>query len=401
MSTDPTGATEPAAGDAPAPPGLREPQVIAKQNRAAGLALGATVAIGFLAGLAGAAIIALGSTLVGPGATLGERLSAVEANLGAAASKRDMDNLDKRAAALEQRADGLHGTLTGLGQRVETTQSTVAQLSEQAKAALEQAKSVAAQAAGATGNAPTAGAAAESAALGQRLDEATRQVSAVDQRLAAFEQRLSALAQAPKGLTADDLATTVAGLQDKIGQANRPALGSAWIGIALLARDKLNAGLALGPEIAALQSLGATAAALAPLQPFADTPAPSMAALGETFASSIRAILAAHKPAEDGNLLDWLSAEAAQLVRVRKLGESKGSTPADLVARIETALAQDRLADAMAAWNTLPEASRAASKAFGDAAQARLGASQALDRLIAASLDAMVSGNPGAGEPSR
>jgi hypothetical protein len=71
-----------------------------------------------------------------------------------------------------------------------------------------------------------------------------------------------------------------------------------------------------------------------------------------------------------------------KVVRVTPVGEVAGDDPAALASQIGAALERGRIAEALAAWERLPEPARQASQEWASAAKARLAADQAARGLL-------------------
>ena len=162
-------------------------------------------------------------------------------------------------------------------------------------------------------------------------------------------------------------------------------------GLAVVAQAILQAvdrGTPFSAELNIAESLGADPVRLVALRAVADKGAPGVAGLAAAWAGQRRAALGASVavPGEDQGLLDRLAASAARLVRVRPAGEVAGDDPGALAARIDAALARGSISEALAAWDRLPAAAKAASAAFGDPARRRVAADEAARTLAAAAV---------------
>ena len=162
-------------------------------------------------------------------------------------------------------------------------------------------------------------------------------------------------------------------------------------GLAVVAQAILQAvdrGTPFSADLNIAESLGADPVRLVALRAVADKGAPGVAGLAAAWAGQRRAALGASVavPGEDQGLLDRLAASAARLVRVRPAGEVAGDDPGALAARIDAALARGSISEALAAWDRLPAAAKAASAAFGDPARRRVAADEAARTLAAAAV---------------
>ena len=289
-----------------------------------------------------------------------EALRAEIAGLRAGSSAPAPDLLgafDRRIAALEQKAAAPRpaesapvasppaaAELRALAERVAAADAAAKAAGESARTALQ-----------------TANRAAEASArpLPPPVD-----LQPLDRRLAALESREAPMAVMARRTEAAGLAVVA----QSIAQA-------------------LDQGAPFESALAAAASLGADAGKLAPLQVFAKTGAPTIRSLARLWSDESRAALNAAQPPEaDQGWVDRLKAGAARVVRVRPVGEAAGEDPAALGARIEAALGRGAAAEALAAWTRLPEPSRAASRAFGEAARQRIAAGEAAQALASAAL---------------
>jgi hypothetical protein len=105
------------------------------------------------------------------------------------------------------------------------------------------------------------------------------------------------------------------------------------------------------------------------------------AALLEEFGPAADAILALDAPKPEG-MLDGLLANARSLVKVQPDGPLEGDTNEAIVSRIRAALEAGNLANALAQWESLPEAARNVSAQWGGKLKARVEAGAALDNVL-------------------
>ncbi len=239
-------------------------------------------------------------------------------------------------------------------------------------------------------------------ALGQRLDELRQ---ALDTRAKAADQRFDALQQSADARTKTvdqrlaDLAKAVEG---------RAEASSVQAALRVVASDRiasaLNTGAPYADALATLKQLDpGQAGALAPLEPFAQSGAPTAASLAQSFqpvaAKLNAAALAARQKAvaERGSIADRLTSMAESIVSVKKVG-SEGAAPAPSnaadpteagVAKIQDALARGAVAEAAQAFDALPEAARKEAAEFGQRLKARAAAGEAARARLAASFAAI------------
>jgi len=155
-------------------------------------------------------------------------------------------------------------------------------------------------------------------------------------------------------------------------------------------------------ELSAARRLADGNIDLSPLGRFADTGVPTLADLRQDFRSvAFKMIDAGEEPA-NGGIVDRLLAGAKSVVRVRKVSHDAGDSSVEaVVARMETALNEDRLAEVLEEAKALPQQAQAAAQDF----LAKVEARNAVDRALAtvetqlkASLVAPVAGDAKAQE---
>lgn len=152
-------------------------------------------------------------------------------------------------------------------------------------------------------------------------------------------------------------------------------------------REKLDRGTPFKPELAALEKLGADAQRLAPLKSLADKGAPGAQALLQSFRSVASATAqAGQQTGQPGDppagFLDRLTRNAANLVRIRPVGEAQGDDSGALVSRIESALARGDVRQAVAQWDALPPAAQQSSRDWADRARTRAEADASVRQIL-------------------
>ncbi len=202
--------------------------------------------------------------------------------------------------------------------------------------------------------------------------------------LAATEQRIALLESALAAPKADDQATEARA----VGSADVSRAAPLAV-VAQTAARLIDEGRPMAAEVDALRSLGVDDAALAPLSAVAEKGAPTPAALKAQWADAEPAVDAVIRPNLGDSLLDKFAAGARQIVTVRRVGAQTGDDPASLVARIPAALDDGDAAAALAAWAKLPEAARAASQGWADAARSRIDAETAARGLAARAIETL------------
>lgn len=143
----------------------------------------------------------------------------------------------------------------------------------------------------------------------------------------------------------------------------------------------IDRGSAFSTELAQAQKLAGNSVNLDPLVPFARTGVPTLAELQEQFKSVAFKMIDAESVPADSSIVDRLIAGAKSVVRVRKISHDEQDKGVEaVVARMETALAEDRLDDVLAEYKTLPASVQDAGEDF----IARVEARNSVDKALAA-----------------
>ena len=298
---------------------------------------------------------------------LSARIGAVE-TADAATAK----TLEARLAALES-GSAKAGALSALDKRLAALEASslkpeaLAGAQADARAARDAAAKALAVAISAGGDKAAPPAAPAEAIPDPRVAKLQTDTAALGDRISKLETALAA----PKAET-------------RAPQAEAPkapdAAGQAIAAIAL--EQRLRAGEPYATELAALGRSGADAAALAALKPFADSGAPTSAALSASFAKATPAILAAaHPESSQGTAVDKVLENMRKLVRVHPVGEAVGEDADAVVSQVEAALARGQVSAAVGAFAKLPDAARAAAADWVKSAQARAGVDAAAKAL--------------------
>jgi len=250
-------------------------------------------------------------------------------------------------------------------------------------------------------------------ALTDRVAAAEAQTKSLSDSLAALNKRLDEIAEAAKTANQaavqrgdlDALTNRVAALESAIkalsDNASHPRSAAtdqaARLTIAAEAlRATVERGAPYQAELAAVQSLGADANALTPLQPFAATGVPSAATLAQSLATLTPSLRQAANTAADGDsFLGRLEANAQQLVRFTPINAPTGNNPSAVIARMNVEAERGDIAAALADAAQLPDAAKALAADWVKQAGAREAALTA-SRQIAA--DALAALNKTAGQ---
>jgi hypothetical protein len=339
-------------------------------------------AAGLGGAILGAALALLAGWLIAPRAGALDDVRARVAALETSAQTQSAATaaLDKRVVGLEAGAGGAAkaDALDSLGRRVDALEAA----SGDAKTTLDEARAALADAAKALAAAQAsppsnAAAPAEPSALEPRLAK-------LEADLAAAQSRLDRLGGLDQRLAKLEGATAAPKSEARVAPANSATENAASVAVvALSLEQRFAAGAPFAAELAALSQLGVGADALAPLKPFAESGAPTLAALAASWAKVEPAVAAAAPPPTRSGwdrLLDHMRA----LVRIRRVGEAAANDESEPpVARIGAALERGDLAAALDAYGRLPEAARAAGGLWADAARAREGAAKTATALRA------------------
>jgi len=224
----------------------------------------------------------------------------------------------------------------------------------------------------------------------------------IDTRLAAFAKPADiSAAVSPLSAKLKDLKENVQGVIEsenaRKATAKRIVLS---LELANLQRA-IDRGTGYAPELAQARKLADGSIDLTPLARFADTGVPTPAELRHDFkAVAFKIIDAGQGPAE-GSIVDRLLAGAKSVVRVRKVSHSPDDKSVEaMVARMETALNEDRLGDVLQEARTLPQASQDAAQDFLAKVEARHAVDHALTS-VEAQLKASLVAPAGAGDKAQ
>ncbi len=337
-----------------------------------------TAALG--GGLVGAALIGVGLWAIGPTNDQSERLTALETAVGGTATRRSVETLDKRVATLETKLPD-----------IETA----------AKRPLPAAPAPAPVPA--SSPAPVA-ASNDDGQITRALQDMRNELATLAQRLSTLEKSSAdtvAKIPAPEKIDAlnrdiTQLGQRIAATEKNVAVNTPGAQDGGGLAVAVALKAKLQDGQAFAKEWAALESLRADPNALAVLKPLAAQGIPSAAALAASFAAPARAIAAAPPPRPQGEAAwtDKVSAALGRLVRVTPVDPANGEDPVSLTVRIQTALAKDDSATALALWQKLPEPARRDTATFGRDLDQRVKAERAVSQIMAGMVDRLGAAKP-------
>ncbi|PWK76233.1 phage tail protein [Aminobacter sp. AP02] len=241
------------------------------------------------------------------------------------------------------------------------------------------------------------------AVLDQRINQIETAVSSLSQggatssELTALNERIAALDAAIKATgeatTADDgkiatLEQSVSSLTSKVdAQASQPKIAMAIAASALKAAVDRGAGF--GAELETFAAISPDAPELAALRAQAEKGVPTRAEIVAATDAAANAMIVAAKPVNDNaGIFERLVSSAEQLVQVRPIGAVEGAGVPETVARMEVAVTQGDFAKALAEYDTLPEAAKAAGADFIAKLKARLDVETLVDKLVAGAMKA-------------
>lgn len=306
-------------------------------------------------------------------ATVGTDIAALKSEVEALKAQTDAPDAEQgKIDGLSQSLDQVRSELASLKQAVESGGGGENAAVQALTAKIAEIETKVAGLGQATGGATQE----EIAAINQKISgvealakSAGEADSAVDSRLGALEQSLSSLAAKVDS------------------QAAQPKIALAIAASAL--KSAIERGAPFEPEIETFAAIAPQAPGLAELRTYAEKGIASRAdILAETDAAAKAMIAAANPPSEDAGYFERLLSSAESLVTVRPVGSVEGPGVPETVARMEVALRAGDLAKAIAEYDMLPEAAKAAGAPFADKIKARLAAEQLADKAIAAAMQA-------------
>lgn len=271
----------------------------------------------------------------------------------------------------DQRIDGLASDLSALRNEIATLRS--APSDDGASAALEE-RLTALEGRIAT-LAESTGDADALAGLGSRLDtveQAARQSSEASGAVAA---RLDALDR------------DMAALTEKVeAEAAQPHLALSIAASAL--KSAVDRGGPFTTELDTYAAIAPEATEIAALRDFAETGVATRSAIAAEAPEASRAMIAAARPVDpNAGFFDRLVTSATSLVDVRPVGTVEGDDAGAISARMEVAVQAEDYAAALAEYDKLPEAAKAAGAGF----IAKVRARQEVDRLVGQAMAAALA----------
>lgn len=192
----------------------------------------------------------------------------------------------------------------------------------------------------------------------------------VDARIAAIEQSVAALT----------------GKFDS--QTAQPKIALAIAAAAL--KSALERGAPFAAELETFAAISPGLPQIEALRSRAQTGVASRADIAKAFPDAANAMVAAANPVpEDAGFFQRLFSSAESVVQVRPIGEVAGEEPGARVARMEVAVNAGSYDKALAEYDALPEAVKAAGASIADQIRSRAEVEKLVDQLIADAMKAV------------
>ena len=186
----------------------------------------------------------------------------------------------------------------------------------------------------------------------------------------------------------DGLERQVASFSERLAeQAEQPGVALAIAASALKAA--IDRGTPFMSELETYAAIAPDSPEVAALRDMAAAGVPTRAAIEAQMPAAATAMIAAGRPVDaQAGIVDRLLSSAQSLVAVRPVGMAEGSDAPAIVARMETLLRNGDLAGALAEYDTLPPAAKAAGADLAAQIRARHSADEIVGRALAAALRA-------------
>lgn len=223
-------------------------------------------------------------------------------------------------------------------------------------------------------------------------------VAALDAKLKQLETQLAGLANGSAGASGEEVAAlttklaaleqTIAGLSSKIeGQAAQPRIALAISAAAL--KSALDRGAPFAAELETFAAISPNSPEIAGLRAYAEGGVMTRADIAKAFSAAADGMVSASEPvAEDAGFFQRLLSSASSVVKVRPVGEVAGEEPPARVARMEVAVNAGDYAKALAEYEALPEAAKAAGADIANKIKARVEVETLVDQMIAGAMKA-------------
>lgn len=221
--------------------------------------------------------------------------------------------------------------------------------------------------------------AAAISALGDKLaqlEAAVGSLSAANGQSTDLASRLDAVEQAVSGLT---------GKVD--ANAAQPKIALAIASAAL--KSAVERGAPFSAELETFAAIAPASPQLEALRAHAAVGVPSRADIANAFPAAADAMAAAANPApDDAGFFERLLGSAESVIKVRPVGEVAGEEPGARIARMEVAVNAGDYNKALAEFDALPDAVKAAGAGIAEQIRARADVETQVDQLIAEAMKA-------------
>ncbi|MFP1630702.1 hypothetical protein ACLB6G_03100 [Zhengella sp. ZM62] len=219
------------------------------------------------------------------------------------------------------------------------------------------------------------------------IDEATAPLA---ERIGQASDAASAAQAAVEGLqsTMAELQQSVAAIEEKLSQDGGQADVARAIAATAL-KSAIDRGQPFMTELETFASVTGGGEAVDALRSMAATGVPTRADIAEDANDAAYAMIDATQTLpEDAGFMDRLTASARSLVKSRPVGTPEGDKPADIAARMVSAVERGDYAAALAEYETMPEAAKTAGAEFAGRLKARLEADRLVDDVLSSALKA-------------
>lgn len=223
----------------------------------------------------------------------------------------------------------------------------------------------------------------------QQTGVSQQAIDAINQKLAAVEAAAASASDAAKAGEArlGALEQSVATLSEQVAsQAGQPKVALAIAGAAL--KSAIERGGTFTAEVETFAAIAPNSPELPALRDIAARGVASRSELAEGMNDAANAMVAASEtPPEDADFWDSLLESAESLIKVRPIGEVEGDTVPSKVARMEVAVKAGDFTKALAEYDSLPEPSKVAGKAYADRIRDRVTAEELVAKALAGALN--------------
>lgn len=226
------------------------------------------------------------------------------------------------------------------------------------------------------------------ATLDSKGDAAPVDLGPLNDKLATLETATKAAGDAASRQEGQlsDLNRQVSQLAAKVeAQASQPKIALAIAASAL--KSALDRGAPFSAELETFAAIRPDAPEIAVLRPHAEKGVPTRAEIARRVDAAANAMIAAATPSDPNEgFFQRLMSSAETLVKVRPIGAVEGKGVPETVARLEVAVNQGDYAKALAEYNSLPEAAKAAGADLAASLKARQDAEAAVDALVSGAM---------------